>query len=169
MKKPKLPLPVLILILATLFLLSSAFGEWIGRPSTPLRAPARETVEQQQAAIVYIRVMSWLSRVIARPAAHSEGNSESAQPADPAKGRMRAVPAYKPQSCTLNKPSRSSMKLCKYPKHEPTIPNRGHLTADKRLARTYHCTRTRYFRRDSALAATGTWNCAANAAVFSYL
>ena len=125
MKKPKLPLPVLILILATLFLLSSTFGEWIGHYQTPLRNPARETVEQQQAAIVYIRVMSWLSRVIARPAPHPEGNSESAHPADPPKARLRAVPAYKPQSCTLNKPSRSSMRLCRYPKQQPTIPNRG--------------------------------------------
>jgi len=124
MKKPKLPLPVLVLIMATLFLLSSTFGEWIGRPSTPLRTPARETVEQQQAAVVYIRVMSWLSRVIARPAAHPEGNSESAQPADPAKAPVRGMPAYKPQSCTLNKPSRSSMRLCRYPKRQPTIPNR---------------------------------------------
>jgi len=125
MKKPKLPLPVLILILATLFLLSSTFGEWIGHSQTPLRNPARETVEQQQAAIVYIRVMSWLSRVIARPAPHPEGNSESAHPADPPKARLRAVPAYKPQSCTLNKPSRSSMRLCRYPKQQPTVPNRG--------------------------------------------
>ena len=124
MKKPKLPVPVLVLILATLFLLSSSFGEWIGRPSTPLRTPARETVEQQQAAIVYIRVMSWLSRVMARPVAHPESNSESAQPADPAKARARAVPAYKPQSCTLKNPSRSSMRLCRYPRQHSTIPNR---------------------------------------------
>jgi len=115
MKKPKLPLPVLILILSTLFLLSSTFGEWIGRPSTPLRTAARETVEQQQAAIVYIRVMSWLSRVMARPAAHPEGNSEYAQPADPAKAQARGVPAYKLHLCTLNKPSRPSMRLCRYP------------------------------------------------------
>jgi hypothetical protein len=123
MKKLKLPLPVLILILSTLFLLSSTFGEWIGHPSTPSRTPARETVEQQQAAIVYIRVMSWLSRVIARPAARPEG-SDSPQPADPAKARARGVPAYKPHSCSLNKPSRSSMKLCRYPQRQPTIPNR---------------------------------------------
>lgn len=33
----------------------------------------------------------------------------------------------------------------------------------------YHFTRTRYFRRDSPSAATGTVNRAAKAAVFSYL
>jgi len=113
MKKLKLPLPVLILILSTLFLLSSTFGEWIARPSTPLRTRPRETVEQQQAAIVYIRVMAWLSRVIARPAAHPEG-SDSPQPTDPAKARVRCVPAYKLHLCTLNKASRSSVRLCRY-------------------------------------------------------
>ena len=115
MKKPKLPLPVLILILSTLFLLSSTFGEWIGRPSTPLRTAARETVEQQQAAIVYIRVMSWLSRVIARPAARSEGNTESAQPADPATAPVRGVPADRLHLCALSKPSGSSTRICRYP------------------------------------------------------
>jgi hypothetical protein len=74
MKNTKLPLPLLILILATLFSLASTFGGWIGRPSSALRTPPRETVEQQQAAIVYVRVISWLSRLITHPAAHPENH-----------------------------------------------------------------------------------------------
>jgi hypothetical protein len=77
MKKAKLRLPLFILIFATFFLLASTFGEWIGRPASASRARPSDTVEQQQAAIVYVWVMSWLSRVITHPAAHAEDNGES--------------------------------------------------------------------------------------------
>jgi hypothetical protein len=102
----------LVLISATLFLLSSTFGEWIGRPSSASRMPPSETVEQQQAAIVYIRVMSWLSRVISHPAAHSEDKGESARPARPPKVPTHAVAARRLQVCALNKPSPPT-SLCK--------------------------------------------------------
>jgi hypothetical protein len=103
----------LVLISATLFLLSSTFGEWIARPSSPSRMPPSETVEQQQAAIVYVRVMSWLSRVISHPGAHSEDKGESARPAEPAKTPNRSGVARRLQLCALNKPSRPSTSLCK--------------------------------------------------------
>jgi hypothetical protein len=70
-------------------------------------------VEQQQAAIVYVQVMSWLSRVIAHPAAHTEDNVESAPPAEPIKALTHGVTAHKVQLCALNKSSRPSTSLCK--------------------------------------------------------
>jgi len=111
MKKVKLPLPLLILIFATFFALASTFGEWIGRPASASRTHPSDTVEQQQAAILYVRVMSWLSRVIAHPAAHTEDNRESARPAEPIKAPIRGVAAHRLQLCALNKSSRPSTSL----------------------------------------------------------
>ena len=108
MTKAKLPLPLLILILATIFLLASTLGEWIGNPAAASRPHVSDTVEQQQAAIVYVRVMSWLSRVITRPAAHTEDNGESARPAEPVKAPTHGVAAHRLQLCALNKSSRPS-------------------------------------------------------------
>jgi hypothetical protein len=113
MKKARLPLPLLILILATLLSLVSAFGAWIGRPSFALRTPPSETVAQQQAAIVYVRVMTWLSRLLSHPAAHPEDQGESARPAKPAKSLTHGVAAHRLQLCALNKLSRPSTSLCK--------------------------------------------------------
>jgi hypothetical protein len=113
MKKAKLPLPLRILILATLFSLASTFGEWIGRPTAASRTPASETVEQQQAAIVYVRVMSWLSRLIAHPAARTEDKGESARPAEPVKATARPVAAHQLQLCAFDKSARPSTNLCK--------------------------------------------------------
>jgi hypothetical protein len=137
MKKAKLPLPVLILISATLFLFSSTFGEWIGRPSTALRTPARETVEQQQTAIVYVRVMSWLSQLISHPAAHSEVESEAAYPADPAPAPTRDMAAHRVQLCALSKPSHASRSLCKSSQWQLTIH-----TSPPSLARLFNGQRT---------------------------
>jgi hypothetical protein len=113
MKKVKLPLPLLILILAIFFALTSTVGEWIGRPASASRTHPSDTVEQQQAAIVYVRVMSWLSRVITHPAAHAEDNGESAPPAEPIKAPTHEVAAPRLQLCALNKSSRPSTTLCK--------------------------------------------------------
>jgi hypothetical protein len=113
MKKAKLPLPLWILILATLFSLASTFGEWIGRPSSASRMPPSDTVEQQQAAIAYVRVMSWLSRLITHPAAQIDADTESAHPADPPQAPPHAVATRRLQLCVLNKPSRPSTSLRK--------------------------------------------------------
>jgi len=113
MKKAKLPLPLLILILATVFALASTFGEWIGSPASASRAHPSDTVEQQQAAILYVRVVSWLSRLITHPAAHAEENSESTRPADPIKAPTHGVAAHRLQLCALNKSSRLSISPCK--------------------------------------------------------
>jgi hypothetical protein len=104
---------LLILILATLFSLASTFGEWIGRPSSASRMPPSDTVEQQQAAIVYVRVMSWLSRLITHPAARFEGHRESARPADPLQAPTHSVTAHRHRLCGLNQPSRPSTSLRK--------------------------------------------------------
>jgi hypothetical protein len=113
MKRAKLPLPLLILIFATLFSLASTLGEWIGRPSSALRTPPSDTVEQQQAAIVYVRVMSWLSRVITHPAAHPEDNGVSARPTERIEVSTHGVAAHRLQLCALNKSSHPSRSLCK--------------------------------------------------------
>jgi hypothetical protein len=112
MKKGKLPLPVLVLISTTLFLLSSTFGEWIGRPSAP-QTPPRETTEQQEAAIVYVRAMSWLAHLISHPSAHSEVDAESVQTDDASHVSTREMPAHRVQICALAKVSRPSRTLCK--------------------------------------------------------
>jgi len=114
MKKAKLPLPILVLISATLFLFSSSFGEWIGRPATALRSAPPENVEQQQAAIDYVRVMSWLARVVAHPAARAEEKPESAQMADPPKTPTRGVTLHKLQLCALSKLSNPLRSLSKF-------------------------------------------------------
>ena len=122
MRKAKLPLPLWILILATLFSLASTFGEWIGRRTSALRTPLSETEEQRQAAVVYVRVMSWLSRVISHPAAHPEKNGESARPAKPAKAPTRSLAARRLQLCALNKrshPSTSLRKSCRSSLYPP--------------------------------------------------
>jgi uncharacterized membrane protein len=108
MTKAKLPLPLLILILATLFLLASTVGEWIGNPVAASRPHVSDTVEQQQAAIVYVRAMSWLSQLINHPAAHTEDKGESARPAEPVKAPTHGVAAHRLQLCALNKSSRPS-------------------------------------------------------------
>ena len=113
MKKAKLPVPLLILILAIFFALASTFGEWIGSPASASRVQPSDTVEQQQAAIVYVRVMSWLSRVITHPAAHAEDNVVSARPAEPIKAPTHGVAAHRLQLCALNKSSRLSISRCK--------------------------------------------------------
>jgi len=106
MKKFGLPLPIMILILATLFLFSSAFGEWIGgSSSSALRPSPSETVEQQQAAILYLRVMSWVSRVINRPETRSEDQecAETTRPVDLHKTSPDKSFLCKIQLCALNK------------------------------------------------------------------
>ena len=113
MNKAKLPLPVLILFLATMFLLASTLGEWIGQPASASRTAPSDTVEQQQAAIVYVRVVSWLSRVIAHPAAHAEDNGETARSAKPIRAPTQGVAAQRFQLCALNKSSHPSTRLCK--------------------------------------------------------
>jgi len=111
MKKAKLPLPLVILIAATLFMLSSALGEWIGRPAGASRTQPSETVEQQQAAIVYVRVMSWLSRVITHPPAHAQDNSDVARSAELLPVAAHPVAANKLQLCALDKSPRPSATL----------------------------------------------------------
>jgi hypothetical protein len=113
MKKVKLPLPLLILILATFFSLASTFGEWIGRPAAASRTPLSDTVEQQQAAIVYVQVMSWLSRVITPPATHPEDIGASARVAEPAQVPTHAVASHRLRLCALNKSSHPSTSLRK--------------------------------------------------------
>jgi hypothetical protein len=111
MKKAKLPLPLVILIAATLFMLSSALGEWIGRPAGASRTQPNGTVEQQQAAIVYVRVMSWLSRVITHPPAHAQDNGESMRSAEPFRAAVHPVAAHSLQLCALDRPSHPSATL----------------------------------------------------------
>jgi len=114
MKKAKLPLPLWILLFAIVFSLASAFGEWVVRPAAASSSHPSETVEQQQAAIVYVRVVSWLSRVITHPAAHTGDNGESARPAEPLKAAVHPLPGHKLQLCALNKTSRPSTARCKF-------------------------------------------------------
>jgi len=116
MQKGKLPLPVLVLILATLFLFSSTLGEWLGRPSTSARRPGSQTVEQQQAAVLYLRVMSWLSQVITRPIARAEDNLESAPPVPPTPAATHAAAHHPVEMCVLSKPPRPSRRAGK-PSH----------------------------------------------------
>ena len=113
MKKARLPLPVMILISAILFLVSSTLGEWIGGRSSSLRTPPNETVEQQQAAVVYLQVMSWFSRVVTHPSARAEDKTEFGRPAELIKPPTRGVAAHNLQSCALDKPSRPSTRLRK--------------------------------------------------------
>jgi hypothetical protein len=113
MKKARLPLPVMILISATLFLVSSTLGEWISGRSSSLRTPPNETVEQQQAAVFYLRVMSWFSRVLTHPSARAEDKIEFAQPVELIKPPTRGVAAHNLQTCALDKPSRPSTRLRK--------------------------------------------------------
>jgi len=112
MKKAGLPLPVVILFSATLFLFSSSFGEWIARPST-LPAPPRITTEQQETAMVYVRAISWVAQLISRPSAHSELDAESAQTDDASHVSTREAPQHGVQVCALTKLARPSRNLCK--------------------------------------------------------
>ncbi len=113
MKKARLPLPVTILISAILFLFSSTLGEWISGRSSSLRTPPSETVEQQQAAVLYLQVMSWFSRVLTHPRARAEDKVEPARPAELINSPTHGVAAHSLQTCALNKPSRPSTRLRK--------------------------------------------------------
>ena len=137
MKKAKLPLPVLILISATLFLFASSFGEWIARPATSVRAPHRENVEPQQTAIAYVRVMSWLSQLVTRSRVQAEANVESAQPDDCATAPAREALARNIQLCALNGTSHHSRNLCKFSQWQLTIQN-----SPRSLARFFNEQRT---------------------------
>jgi hypothetical protein len=108
MKKAKLPLPLWILILATLFLLANALGERIGHPAAASRTQPSKTVEQQQAAIIYVRVMSWLSRVIAHPGARTVDNVKYARPVEPISAEVYPVAAHRVQLGALNKSTHHS-------------------------------------------------------------
>ena len=114
MKTAKLPLPVLILMASILFLFSSSIGEWIGRPSSAMRASSPQTVEQEPTAVVYVRAMSWLSQLINRPAGKVEAASaESAQTDGACPVSTHEMPAHRVQLCALSKPFRPSRGLCK--------------------------------------------------------
>jgi len=112
MRKAKLPLPVLVLISASLFLFSSSFGEWMARPSSSTM-PARETTEQRDAAIVYVRAMSWVAQLISHTSAHSEMDADSAPTDDSSHMSARVVPAHSVRICALTKLARPSKSLCK--------------------------------------------------------
>ena len=112
MKKAKLPLPVVILFSATVFLFSSSIGEWIARPST-LPAPPRVATEQQETAMVYVRAISWVAQLVSHPSAHSELDTESAQTDDASHVSTREAPEHRVQICTLTKLARPSRSLCK--------------------------------------------------------
>ena len=105
MKKSKLPFPVVVLISATLFLFSSSVGEWLARPSV-LAAPPRESAKQQEAAIVYVRAMSWVARLISHPSAHAPLDTQSAQADDPSLVSTREVLGRRVQICAMRKPAR---------------------------------------------------------------
>jgi len=111
MKKAKLPLPILVLMSAALFLVSSSFGEWIGRPSSASPISAGETVEGQQSAIVYLRVISWLSQVITHPPTLPEADSESAPQVKLINMRPHGVSPRAVQLCALRKLSHFSTNL----------------------------------------------------------
>jgi len=65
MKRAGLPTPLVILALTALLSLVSAFGGRAQRSDSEGRLdPAVRTVEGQQAAAIYFRVMSWLSRFV---------------------------------------------------------------------------------------------------------
>jgi hypothetical protein len=113
MKKAKLPLPVLVLISATLFLFASSFGQWIARPATHSAAPQRENVEAQQTAIAYVRAMTWLSQLVTRSTVRAEGNVESAQPAEYSAAPAHEAAARRIQLCAYIRPSHPSRNLCK--------------------------------------------------------
>ena len=112
MKTPRLPLPVVVLLSATLFLFSSSFGEWIARPST-LHAPLRVTTEQQADAMVYVRAMSWVAQLISHPSTCSELDAESAQTDGASHVSTRKAPEQRDQVCALTKLARPSRSLCK--------------------------------------------------------
>jgi len=112
MKKTRLPLPVVILFSASLFLFSSSIGEWIARPST-LPAPRRVTTEQQESAMDYVRAMSWVAQLISHSSAHSGLNAESAQPGNVSRVSTREAPEHRVQICALTKLDRPSRSLCK--------------------------------------------------------
>jgi hypothetical protein len=112
MKKAKLPIPVMILFSAILFLFSSSFGEWIARPS-PSSAPPRETTKQQDSAIVYVRAMSWVAQLISHRSAHTEADAECAQADDPPQVSIREAPGHRVQICAVTKLARPSRSLCK--------------------------------------------------------
>jgi len=123
MRKAKLPLPVLILISAALFLFSSAFGEWIGRPSIAQPTPAGESIEQQQTAIVYVRVISWLSQLISRPASPSEVESECAHGIEPSPVSAHSMGSFSVQLCAMSRPPHLARSACKSSRWQSTIQN----------------------------------------------
>ena len=112
MKKAKLPLPVLVLISATLFLFSSSFAEWIARPSASA-TPRQEAAKQQEAAIVYVRAMSWIAQLISHPSAHSVVEADSTRPDDACQVAIHQAPSRNLQLCELTKLARPSKSLCR--------------------------------------------------------
>ena len=121
MKKAKLPLPVWILMSAVLFLFSTSFGEWIARPSAAVPAPPRGVSEEHQAAITYVRVLSWLSQLIAHPSAPCEYSPEAVQAPDHAQAPTVDVTVHRVQLCSLSRPSHSSRNLCRSFRWQLTI------------------------------------------------
>lgn len=111
MKKARLPLPVVILFSATLFLFSSSIGEWIARPST-LPAPPHVAAEQQETVMVYVRAISWVAQLISHPSAHSELDPESTQTGDASHVSTREASGCRVQVCALTKLERPSRSLC---------------------------------------------------------
>jgi len=130
MKKARLPLPVLILMSSVLFLFSTSFGEWIARPSAAVPTPARGVSEEQQAAITFVRAMSWLSQLMSHPNSPTESSPEAGRASDHTQPRTAVVTVHRIQLCYLSKPSRPPRSLCRSLRWQFSTP-----TSPRRVAR----------------------------------
>lgn len=88
-KVTKLPLPLVSLVLTVVLALFSAVGERTPQvaPAGPSRRPA-PAMEQQPSAVIYFKVLSWLSRIV--PA---EGAEPSAVRPTPSASGLGHVPS----------------------------------------------------------------------------
>jgi hypothetical protein len=99
-KKIRLPLPLAILLISVILALISLLGEGMSRGSSLAKAPQlTQTVDEPQAAAVYFRVMSWLSRILPGPVAVPKITNPG--PPSTAAGKTSVVgkSAPEPQPC----------------------------------------------------------------------
>jgi len=100
--KGVLPIPFLILIVAGVVSLFSVFADRQPRAAVTGSSPLQmQTVEQERMAVIYFRVLSWLSDVIPRGG-------------DPVKANPPSHPAPKPTKASPRCGRPGRIELCTY-------------------------------------------------------
>jgi hypothetical protein len=102
-KRIRLPLPLAILLFSVILSLVSLLGEGMSRGSSLAKATQlTQAVDEPQAAAIYFRVISWLSRILPGPVAVPKIANPAPPSSEAGKTSVVGKSAPKPQLCPLD-------------------------------------------------------------------